>query len=321
MKKVLVMGGSYFIGKRIIDQLLLEEYSVFTLNRGSRANADPRIHSLICDRNNPTLMQEVLKGYEFDIVIDVSGLDKLQGEILYQSLKVDKLQKFVFISSSAVYDIENIDTPFNESDPVKENIYWTSYGQNKIEAELFYKERFQDSDTNLIILRPPYVYGENNYAQRESFIFEHILNNKPVIIPNTNPKLQFIYTADLANIITTLLNTHLPSVAVFNVGNKLPVTAREWVEHCAKVVGKEAKIIEYDYKKSNRRIREFFPFSDYDNILDVSQINEIYNEETKFEQGLQNAYKWFLENKDTLVFKDNVTKNELAILRELGITD
>ena len=61
MRKVLVMGGSYFIGKKIIDQLLLENYSIFTLNRGTIKNTDSRIHNLICDRNNLTQMKETLK--------------------------------------------------------------------------------------------------------------------------------------------------------------------------------------------------------------------------------------------------------------------
>lgn len=319
VKQVLVMGGSYFIGKKIVDILLDNNYFVYTLNRGTRENYDERVLNLKCDRDDGEQMKNILSKYSFDIVIDVSALNELQVKILYNSLNKEKLKKFVFISSSAVYDIENFSIPYSEEIPVKENKYWTSYGLNKIEAENFLRGKFENSETNLIILRPPYVYGENNYAQRESLIFEHISNDKPIIIPNKGETyLQFIYTTDLANIILKLLKANLDKISIFNVGNRKPVTIKEWIQYCAKVVGKEAKVIEYDYNNYNRNERDFFPFFNYDNVLDVSKVNKLYNKETDFEIGLENAFKWYCNNAHSISFKENVTQNEQNILKELN---
>lgn len=316
-QNILVMGGSYFIGKRIVEVLLQNQYTVFTLNRGTRKKNDGRVNELICDRNNPEEMKIVLSNHQFDVVIDVCGLDKLQAEILCNSLNMKKIKTFVFISSSAVYDVENLAIPFAENAQLNENKYWTFYGQNKIEAESYYTEQFSKTDTNLIILRPPYVYGEDNYAQRESFIFDHICKDKPIIIPNTNTQLQFIYSTDLAEIIIKLINTTSEPVSIFNVGNKKAVTMREWIEYCEKAVGKEAEIIEYDYKNSGRDIRSFFPFFGYDNVLDVSKINKIYSMETDFEIGLKKSYEWYYKNKENICFKESVAQNEADILMEL----
>ncbi len=318
-KRALVMGGSYFIGKKIVEILLDNNYSVYTLNRGTIENNDERVVNLKCDRNYTEKMKNVLSKYSFDIVIDVSALNKLQVEILYNPLDKENLKKFVFISSSAVYDVENFSIPYREETPLEENKYWTSYGTNKIKAENFLIEKFQNSQTGLIILRPPYVYGENNYAQRESLIFEHICNDKPIIIPNDGSTyLQFIYATDLANIIINLLNTNLDTISIFNVGNKKPITIKEWIECCAKVVGKQARIIEYDYNNYYRSERDFFPLFNYDNVLDVSKINEIYDKETDFEIGLKNAFEWYCNNMDSIFFKENVTLNEENILKELN---
>ena len=318
IKQVLVMGGSYFIGKKVVDFLLNDNYSVYTLNRGTRENNDKRVINLKCDRNDTEQMNTILRKHSFDIVIDISALNKSQVEILYNSLDKKNLKQFVFISSSAVYDIENFSIPYSEETPLGENKYWTSYGTNKIEAEKFLKEKFQNTKASLIILRPPYVYGENNYAQRESFIFEHICNDKPIIIPgNGNTYLQFIYTTDLANIILNIINTNLDGISTFNVGNKKPVTIKEWIECCANVVSKNAKIIEYDYNNYQRKERDFFPFHNYDNVLDVSKINKIYNKETDFQIGLKNAFEWYCNNADGIFFKENVTQNEQIILKEL----
>lgn len=319
IKQVLVMGGSYFIGKKIVEVLLENDYIVYTLNRGSKENNDKKVINLKCDRNDSEQMNNILSKYLFDIVIDVSGLNESQAEVLYNSLNKESLKKFIFISSSAVYDIENFSIPYSEETPLKENKYWTSYGLNKIEAEDFLIGRFQNTQTNLIILRPPYVYGENNYAQRESFIFEHICNNKPIIIPNDGSTyLQFIYTTDLANIILNLLNTILDKIFIFNVGNKKAIRIKEWIKCCQEVVGKEAKIIEYDYNNYNRKEREFFPFFNYDNVLDVSKINKFYNIETNFKIGLKNSFEWYCNNSDSILFKEDVTENEKNILSELN---
>lgn len=314
VKKVLIMGGSYFIGKKIVDVMIENNYSVFTLNRGTKELNNPRITNLIGDRNEENALNVVLKDHKFDMVIDISGLDREQAEKLYNALNIDNLETFIFLSSSAVYDVKNLTIPYIETDKMKENIYWTDYGQNKIEAEGLYTEKFKNSKVKLIMLRPPYVYGEDNYAQRESFIFEHICNDKPVLIPKSNTKLQFIYTTDLAKIILELINKPLENINIYNVGNKEAVTAREWVEACSKAVGKPVNVIEYDYKLEGRGARDFFPFADYDNVLDVSKINKIYCEETDFIEGLKVAYKWYLDNKDNIVFKENVSENEKIIL-------
>ncbi|WP_353097335.1 NAD-dependent epimerase/dehydratase family protein [Tissierella praeacuta] len=318
-KKVLIMGGSYFIGKKIADVFYENKYEVFILNRGTKKQNYENIYNLICDRNDSKQMEKVLSEYRFNIVIDVSGLNKDQAEILYKSIEREELETFIFISSSAVYDVNSLKVPFKESDPLKENTYWTSYGKNKIESETYYTENFKNSSINLIFLRPPYVYGENNYAQRESFIFDHICKDIPIIIPNPNTYLQFIYTTDLANIIIELLKTKRQNISIFNVGNKKPVTIKEWIEYCAQVVGKEAKIIEYDYKSKGRKERDFFPFFDYSNVLDVSKIKSIYSEETNFITGLKHSYNWYLENKNNIYFKEDIMHNEDEIFKELEI--
>lgn len=320
MKKVLVMGGSYFIGKKISDLMAAANYDVTILNRGSKENKNAKIRQLICDRNNAEQMKTVLHKAKYDIIVDVCGLNREQVRILCESIDISGLSHFFFISSSAVYSVEELTVPFCEHDRLGPNI-WGDYGTDKIEAEGYLSAFFEKTDVRLTILRPPYVYGENNYAQRESFLFDHLTAGKPILIPKTNPKLQFIYTADLANIIIRLLDVKAgPGTDIFNVGNTLPVTAAEWVAACGEAAGRQPILIEYDYKKDRVSIRDFFPFYDYDNVLDVTRVKSIYPYETPFLSGLKEAYQWYLAEKDTLCFKEAITRNEEMILKRLHIT-
>ena len=162
-------------------------------------------------------MKAALKDQRFDYVIDVSWQDLSWVRNTCEALSFQTVRKFVFISSSAVYDVDSLKIPFQEDNTLGENKYWTFYGKGKIDAENYYSNFLSATSTDLIILRPPYIFGEYNYAQRESLIFRQLMEDKPVAIPKSNPKLQFLYTEDLADIIFCLLNNSLPKIFIVNV--------------------------------------------------------------------------------------------------------
>lgn len=319
MNKVLVLGGTYFVGRKIVEILLSKKYEVTVLNRGTRPLPYEEVHCLKCERNDKLQMKEVLRNLVFDYIIDVSWQDMSWVQNTCDAIDTSHLKQFVFISSSSVYDVEHLNIPFKEEDPLGENKYWTFYGKGKMDAEKYYQEFFQNKEANLIILRPPYIYGEYNYAQRESLLFRQISEDQPVVIPSSNPKLQFLYTEDLALQIDYLLQNNTKKTLILNNGNRKAVSSSEWVEACAKVVGKEAKIITCDYEKLGKNVRDFYPFFDYDNVLDVEKINEIYALETPFEEGLRHAYEWFKANRDQIVFKRNVDQTLYEMIASLSI--
>lgn len=317
-EKVLVLGGSYFVGRKIAVDLCENGYHVSILNRGTMPCPSSKIEQIICDRNNKEDMKEVLRNKRFDYIIDVSWKDMDWVETLCSTVCFSRVKAFVFISSSSVYDIEHLQTPFKEGDSLSVNKFWTFYGQGKIDAEQYYQEFFKDKDTNLIILRPPYIYGEFNYAQRESFIFHHICEEKEIIIPSSNPLLQFIYSGDLADIIRYLLQENKKKTAIYNVGNKMPVSAKKWIDLCSQIVGKTVKVVEYDYNTLGRNVRDFFPFFDYNNVLDVSEINKLYSKEKPLIEGLRSSYTWYAKNKGDINFKQNIEQTIYDIILELN---
>ena len=317
--KVLVLGGSYFVGRKMVEFLAERGYAVTVLNRGTRPLSVEGVQQICCDRNDREGMKAALAGKAFDYVIDVSWQDVSWVENLCNALDFEPVKKLVFISSSAVYDVEHLQIPFAETDALAENKYWTFYGKGKIDAEKYYAEFLEGKKTELVMVRPPYIYGEYNYAQRESLIFRQLMEDKPVVIPASNPKLQFIYTEDLVAIVECLFKAETGKECVFNVGNREAVTSREWVEACAKVAGKVPEIMEVDYEELGRNVRDFYPFFDYDNVLEVSKINEIISKETAFEEGLKRSFAWFMENRENMVFKANVDKNLYEMIAELSV--
>ena len=91
------------------------------------------------------------------------------------------------------------------------------------------------------------------------------------------------------------------------------------METCAKVAGKKPEILEADYAELGKNVRDFYPFFDYDNVLEVSKINEMIRQETPFEEGLKKAFAWFLENRESIVFKENVDKYLYEMIAALSV--
>lgn len=320
--KVLVLGGSYFIGKKIVELLLAAGYDVTTLNRGSKKCPFQKVNTIICDRNDKEAMQIALKDKVFDVVIDVSGLTANSLTIATDILVTPALKKYIFISSSAVYAVNKSRPPYHVGDTMGYNEYWTDYGTNKCDAEMVLFTKFSGkAASKLVIIRPPYVYGEDNYVQRESFIFEHLINNKPIFIPGAgDTKIQFIYVTDLARIVLFFIQEKLSKLGIFNVGNKEAITFNKWVSLCANAAGITANTYHLDYKKHNYEVRAFFPFHNYINVLALDLIEELYNEpETPMLEGLKNAFEWYKQNADTITFKQDIAENEKNIINKLNV--
>ena len=318
-QRVLILGGSYFGGKRIKEVFFQEGYEVSILNRGTNKEECNEIEQIICDRNSLEDMKQSLFGRNFDFVVDVSWQDITWVKYLCEALDFSTVKTFVFISSSAVYDVEHLSIPFKEEDALGENKYWTFYGKGKIVAEEYYRNHLVNKDTKLIILRPPYLYGPYNYAQRESFIFRQIVEHKPVKIPSSNPKLQFLHTTDLGKIVVNLCETVKEKCNIYNVGNKEYITSKDWIIECGRVVGVEPTIVECDYNLLGKKVRDFYPFFDYDNVLDATKVSNFDWMETSFHEGLKEAYEWFLANRSGIVFKESVDRNLYEMIAELSI--
>ncbi|MBR2329487.1 MAG: NAD-dependent epimerase/dehydratase family protein, partial [Clostridia bacterium] len=142
MKKVLVTGGTVFVSRYIEEYYVAKGCEVYVLNRNSRKQSEG-VNLIEADRHN---LGDILKGYEFDIVIDTAYTAN-DVELLLDAL--GSYGDYVLISSSAVYP-EYEPQPFKETSVLGVNKYWGKYGTDKIEAEKVLLKR----NPNAYVLRP-----------------------------------------------------------------------------------------------------------------------------------------------------------------------
>ena len=68
--KVLVIGGTLFIGKLLVEELLKEDHDVAVLHRKPKHELGRRVENLMADRNDPDSLREALSGRRFEVVFD-----------------------------------------------------------------------------------------------------------------------------------------------------------------------------------------------------------------------------------------------------------
>lgn len=288
--KILIMGGTKFVSKSIAKYFSNYEYDIFVLNRGNSLEFK---NTLKADRHIIKDMKKALENIKFDYVVDVSAYTKNDVEILYNCLDKSNLKKYVFISSSAVYT-ENNSLPIKESANKGFNNNWKDYGINKLEAEEFLFTKYKTDRYPVVVLRPPYLYGPMNNLYRESYIFDCLLNNEPILVPNDGQtKIQFLHINDLCRQIKEIINNDDIVGKAFNVGNREYITFEEWIKKCFEATNLKTEILYGNKFNIIENSRTYFPFRDYEYYLDTSLIESICKVERDFTLGLKESFDYY----------------------------
>lgn len=284
MKKVLVTGGTVFVSRYVAEYYVRKNYDVYVLNRNTRIQSDG-VTLIEADRRN---LGDVLKSYHFDVVFDVTAYNAIDVDCLLNAL--GSFDDYILISSSSVYP-EYCKQPFTENTPIGQNKIWDKYGIGKVEAELALQARVPGA----YILRPPYLYGPMNNVYREAFVFDCAIKERKFYIPKDGDlRLQFFHVKDLCRFMDVLIEKR-PKQKIFNVGNEETVTVKEWIETCYKVVGKQPEFVNV-YQDIEQR--NYFSFYDYDYYLDISKQKKLMSTTESIEDGLHEAFEWYLEHPD-----------------------
>ena len=294
MKKILIMGGNKFVGKEIVKKFLEKDYIVYVINRGMRKNIEGVVF-LKADRNNLVEIENILKGIEVDIIIDVSAYTEEQVDILHKVMR-NKFKQYILISSASVYN--NIESnPANEESQTGENLVWGDYAKNKYLAEKKTIENSKLYNFKYTIFRPFYIYGIGNNLDRENYFFSRIKYNLPIYIPSKNNIIQFGYVEDLALAIESSIGNSDFYNQIFNISGDEYVTMSEFSEICGKVISKKAIIKYINTEEKKIKARDWFPFREVNLFGDISKLeNTGFRNTYSLVQGLEKTYKYNNEN-------------------------
>ncbi|MGW3363880.1 NAD-dependent epimerase/dehydratase family protein [Streptosporangium canum] len=100
--RLLVMGGTHFVGRAVVETALARGDEVTTLNRGTSGAAAPGVNQVTADRTDPEALRRALGDGEWDAVIDTwSGAPRVIGDSC--GLLADRAGHYGYVSSRSVY--------------------------------------------------------------------------------------------------------------------------------------------------------------------------------------------------------------------------
>ncbi|MTJ28463.1 NAD-dependent epimerase/dehydratase family protein [Aphanizomenon sp. UHCC 0183] len=250
--RILVIGGTRFIGVYLTELLMKAGHEVVLFNRGNHA-APAGVGQIIGDRTNSTQLQEKLAPESFDVVFDNNGRELTDTQPLAEIFQ-GRVKHFVYMSSAGVY-LKSDQMPHLEGDAVDPK----SRHKGKHETEAYLKQL----GIPFTSIRPTYIYGPQNYNPLESWFFDRVVRDRPICIPGNGMHLtQLGHVWDLAQAMTQIIDNDQAIGQIYNISGDRFVTFDGLARACAVAAGKSAddvKIVHYDPKKFDFGKRKAFP--------------------------------------------------------------
>ncbi|KPQ35447.1 MAG: Nucleoside-diphosphate-sugar epimerase [Phormidesmis priestleyi Ana] len=285
--RILVIGGTRFIGVYLTRQLVSQGHEVVLLNRGNHPAPIEGLETIVCDRTDPQALTTELSDQSFDAIFDNNGRELAHTQPLVELFK-GKLKHYIYVSSAGVY-AKSDQMPHIEGDPVDPN----SRHKGKFHTE----DYLANQGIPFTAIRPVYIYGPQNYNPLEEWFFDRLVRNQPVPIPGNGMALTHLgHCEDLATAMVSILGNETAIGKIYNISGPKAVTFDGLAKACAQAIGKDPtsiNIVHYDPSQFDFGKRKAFPMRVQHFFTDIHKAQTDLNWQPKFNlvTGLKDAYE------------------------------
>lgn len=285
--RILIMGGTRFIGVYLTKVLVERGHKVVLFNRGNKPAPIEGVQQIHGDRKDANQLKEKLAGESFDAVFDNNGRELSDTQPLVEIFKA-RIKHFIYVSSAGVY-LKSDQMPHREGDPVDPN----SRHKGKHQTEAYLAE----SGIPWTSIRPTYIYGPQNYNNLEAWFFDRIVRDRPILIPGNGLHItQFGHVQDLAQAMAAVLGNEKAIGQIYNISGDRYVTFDGLARACAVAAGKsseEIKLIHYEPKQFDFGKRKAFPIRVQHFFADVYKARNDLDWQPEFDliSGLKDSFQ------------------------------
>jgi 2'-hydroxyisoflavone reductase len=206
--RILMLGGTGFIGPHFVREALSRGHALTLFNRGKRQpEPTPGVETLYGDRDGKL---EALEGGEWDAVIDNSGYVPRHVRLSTQLLR-ERVKHYLFISTISVYADLSVpgvteDAPLEKlADESVEKVDGATYGGLKVLCERVVQEDFAGRNT---VVRPTYIVGPGDHTDRFTYWPWRMSQGGEMLAPGTPADpIQYIDVGDLARFVVDCVET------------------------------------------------------------------------------------------------------------------
>jgi nucleoside-diphosphate-sugar epimerase len=304
MARVLVIGGTLFIGRALVDELLERGDEVVIMHRGKGTPFGKSVGEIRCDRNDVAAVRAVLKGTNFDVVYD-NVYDWERGTTAEQvsaaAIAASRgLRRYVFTSSVVVYGPGG---EYDEQAPLVPSNYPNPYGAQKADSERALFELHRRQGIPVTTLRPAFIYGPHNPFDREAFFWDRLRADRPIIIPEDGSRtMQWVHVRDVARAAVLAATKDIAIGHAYNLASYPAITQNEFIQLLARIAQREAHVVHIPREQVERAGGQLFAPPLYFGVyLDIPPItarndrvrSELGLELTPLEEGLRETYQWY----------------------------
>ena len=311
--KVLFIGGTGNISTASSKMVIEKGWDLYLLTRGKSPHIPDGAHILKADINDVGKVETLLQDRYFDVVVNWVAFGPKDIERDYELFK-EKTDQYVFISSASCYQKPLSHPVITESTPLA-NPFW-DYSRQKIACEDRLMSLYREKGFPITIVRPSLTYetvipvpigGWTEYT-----IVDRIKKGKKIIIHGDGSSLWTITHAhDFAIGFTGLLGHQQAIGQSFHITSDEMLTWNQIYEAVALAAGKKAEkvYIPSDYLGTfDDHLRgSLLGDKAVSTIFDNSKIRRFvpeFNPTIRFKDGIRNTIRWFEEEPDRMIIKD-----------------
>ncbi|MEB3351860.1 MAG: NAD-dependent epimerase/dehydratase family protein [Cyanobacteriota bacterium] len=248
---ILVMGGTRFVGRPLVQRLLVHGHALTLFTRG-RLPAPAGVEHLVGDRGQDADLA-ALQGRRFDVIIDSSGRNLNDSRRVVDRTGPPE-HRFVYVSSAGVY-ADSDSWPLDEDSPIDP----ASRHAGKAETEAWLRaERIPFTS-----FRPTYIVGPGNYNPVESWFFDRLAHGRPIPLPGDGSTItQLGHVDDLAAAMARSIEIEAATNRIYNCTGRQGVTFRGLVAAAARAMGLDSDAVEirsFDPAGLDPKARKAFP--------------------------------------------------------------
>lgn len=293
--RVLVIGGTRFIGCHLVPRLLEDGHQVYLFNRGQHASPEDLtdVQVIVGDRQQPGELAEKLCNWEFDAAIDMVAYNVADIRASVSALQ-GKVGHLLFISTRSVYKEKTAPAPIRETDRLEDDP-GLAYGYHKAMAEAELMAAYQNSDFPATVLRLPAVYGPYDYQIREWYFIKRFLDGRQqMLLPDFGWGVnQREYAGNVADQLAFLLTKPASIGQIYNSGHRHFQNFRDLIHLAEELFGRQLAL----YGLPKEEIPWKVPLSEpglY--VLSTGKLEALgYRERFDLRAALQRTIDYFME--------------------------
>jgi nucleoside-diphosphate-sugar epimerase len=242
-RRVLVLGGTRYVGRRLVGGLVERGAEVTIATRGQTPDpfGDSVARTLI-DRFDPGSLAPLAAGQAWDLIYDqicYAPSDALDACRIF----AERAGRYVFVSSQAVYDersgLRRVEADFDpwarEVVPGRRDDFTYSEGKRLAEAALFQQASFP-----VVAVRFPMIFAADDYSRRLHDAVESVRQGRPLLMRNRALRLSLISADEAAALLLWLADIDL--VGPLNACSDGTTTHKQITELIEQATGVPAKI-------------------------------------------------------------------------------